>query len=543
MARVIGTIPSDRSENEVLKELKNQCSKDWTIISNICWSVKDKKGYVRDGEADFAVLIPESGLVVIEVKGSRKFKVKENGIWARFERGKWIDINKKSPPEQATKNMHELVGLINEKNNWNTFKGRYSYVVVYPQGEISDYPQMFDKSTVVTKKDMGHLPSALKASLEERDHGNKGKGFSPLVIEAIIDLLKDRKFYVASADTNVEVEDDLSKIEMLTRQQHASLRGLFQLPSVAVLGPAGSGKTLMAMWRMMSLVEHGSEAIYVCYNKNLAHALQLRHPDYSEYIWSVDKLFTSLLKQPVNQYKDAEFYRESLPLFVMDQTDSMEKYDAIIVDEGQDFSENQIIGLLELLAEDNTWAFFADWNQNLYNVSSEAPIGAEVIFHLYHNCRNTVLINDASNKVLNSNVESMPGMPEGVSPEIRYAKIQSKLAWELAKDWKGKGSVAILSPFKLENSSLNEQRRGHGLVLSEDIADLNADKAIYFSTIKSFKGIEASSVIVIDTKIPNEHKAFSQEDLYVACTRATARLALITSEKEVDTYLSQVLKP
>ncbi|TMP80790.1 hypothetical protein CWC05_19755, partial [Pseudoalteromonas ruthenica] len=108
-----------------------------------------------------------------------------------------------------------------------------------------------------------------------------------------------------------------------------------------------------------------------------------KHPDYSEYIWSVDKLFTSLLEQPINQYKDVEFYRESLPLFVMDQADSIQKYDAIIVDEGQDFSENQIIGLLELLAEDNTWAFFADWNQDLYNVSSGAPIGAEVIFHLY----------------------------------------------------------------------------------------------------------------------------------------------------------------
>jgi DNA helicase IV len=220
----------------------------------------------------------------------------------------------------------------------------------------------------------------------------------------------------------------------------------------------------------------------------------------------------------------------------MDRSDKVVKYDAIIVDEGQDFSEEQIIALLELLSDEGGWAFFADWKQDLYSAGKGVPIGAEVIFHLHYNCRNTVKINDASNRYLNTKVESMTGMPVGVSPMVESTSDQVKRAWEIAKQWSGEGPVAILSPFKLENSAMKGQKSGHGLSLSTDIEDLGKKDTVFFSTIKSFKGIEATSVIVVDVGIPGEHIAFTDEDLYVACTRATTRLALLSSKKEVINY-------
>jgi hypothetical protein len=110
---------------------------------------------------------------------------------------------------------------------------------------------------------------------------------------------------------------------------------------------------------------------------------------------------------------------------------------------------------------------------------------------------------------------------------------QAQKAWELAKQWSGDGSVAILSPFKIENSAMAGQSSGHGLRLSTDIKDLGTKDTVYFSTIKSFKGIEAAAVIVVDTLVPGSSKAFGLEDLYVACTRPTTRLALLTSKKDV----------
>jgi DNA helicase IV len=127
-------------------------------------------------------------------------------------------------------------------------------------------------------------------------------------------------------------------------------------------------------------------------------------------------------------------------------------------------------------------------------------------------------------------------MPIGVSPIIELSKTQHLRVWELAKQWSGDGSIAVLSPFKYENSAMSGQVSGHGITLSKNIADLGKKNTIFFSTIKSFKGIEASTVIIVDLSIPDEHVAFSKEDLYVACTRATTRLALISSKKDVVDY-------
>jgi hypothetical protein len=535
MPKIIGNLPADYWENEVLKALKNQLPNDWIVMPSVMWAL-EKNGYVRDGEADFVVLVPESGLVVIEVKGSKEFKVNEDGTWLRKDKYDVWNKLKEAPPAQATRNMHDLTATLNERYLWPVFPGRFSYLVIYPQGETSVLPAMFDQSTIATRRHMNQLESRIRHSLERRGGEERGEHFSWQVMESIIDILKNRKFHIKKVDDHENVDNDLRDIEQLTRQQFATLKGLFQMPNVAVIGPAGSGKTVLAIWRLKAIIEYGQSGIYVCYNRVLADSLRLRNPEIAGCIWSVDRLFVELLQGSVQMMGQANFYREILPGLVIDISETLKKYDAIIVDEGQDFSEDQIVALLDLLSNEATWAFFADWKQDLYSAGKGTPIGAEVVFHLHHNCRNTFKINDASNNYLNVRVESMPGMPLGVSPLIESTNSQSLRAWEIAKNWNGEGSIAILSPFKYENSAMQGQRSGHGLTLSNDISDLGKKDTVFFSTIKSFKGLEASTVIVVDVGIPDEHVAFSKEDLYVACTRATTRLALISTKKDIVSY-------
>ena len=532
MPRVIGTRPADRWENEVLKALKNQLPNDWIVMPSVKWTL-EKNGYVRDGEADIVVLAPNSGMVVVEVKGSREFKVVEDGTWYRRSGdGAWVRL-KESPPEQATRNMHDLAGTLRERFGWPDFPGRYAYLVVYPQGEAKSLPTMFDESTIATSRQMNQLAPRLRKALDRRDKPERGKKFSQQVIESILDHLKDRKFHVRKVDTEEDVDSDAARIDQLTRQQFASLKGLFELPNVAVIGPAGSGKTILAMSRLKAMTDEGQRALYVCFNRSLAEALRLLNPEHAEFIWNADRLFLDFCPEAKGKLGTNQFHRETLPGMVIDKSGTLPTYDAIVVDEGQDFSEDQIIALQDLLAADACWAFFADWNQDLYSVGESAPIGAEVIFHLYYNCRNTIRINQATNTYLEAKIDSMPGMPEGVSPTVEYNKHQAKRAWELARQWCGSGGVAILSPYKYEKSAMKGQTVGHRLSLSDDIKDLGKEGVVYFSTIKSFKGIEAESVIVVDLGIPGESNAFTAEDLYVACTRATTRLALLSSDKKV----------
>lgn len=537
MPKVIGARPVDRWENEVLKALIHQLPEDWVVLPSVKWTLK-KNGYVRDGEADFVVLAPESGMIVVEVKGSREFKVLDDGTWSRQNSaGFWTQL-KESPPEQATRNMHDLAGSLRESFGWIDFPGRYAYLVVYPQGEALRLPTMFDESTIATWQHMNQLASKLRRALERRDKPGRGDLFSKQVIESVVDHLKDRTFQIQKVDTEEDVDNDFGKINQLTRQQFASLKGLFELPNVAVIGPAGSGKTVLAIWRLKALIDEGQRALYVCYNRALAGSLQSVNPQYAEYIFNVDKLFLGFCPDAKQNAGRSEFHRETLPGMVIDKASELPSYDAILVDEGQDLSEDQIIALHDLLTREGGWAFFADWKQDLYFAGESAPIGAEVIFHLHYNCRNTVKINEATNAYLNTKIDSMPGMPEGTSPIVEATRDQGKRAWELAKQWSGSGGVAILSPFKYENSVMKGQKFGHGLRLSADIRDLGKEGCVYFSTIKSFKGIEAASIIVVDLAIPDQNRAFTDEDLYVACTRATSRLALISSRKEVAKHYS-----
>ena len=74
MPKVIGPSPHNRWENEVLKAFRQQLPADWVVMPSVGWTLR-KDDYVKDGEADFVVLAPGLGLVVIEVKGSKEFKV------------------------------------------------------------------------------------------------------------------------------------------------------------------------------------------------------------------------------------------------------------------------------------------------------------------------------------------------------------------------------------------------------------------------------------------------------------------------------------
>lgn len=531
-------MPFDRWERKVLEAFKHQLPSDWVVIPTVTWTLENN-GRVRDGEADFVVLVPEEGLVVVEVKGSKEFKVGEDGIWRRkAQNDVWVDLEL-SPADQAKKNMYELVEAITENRQWQPFPGRYAYLVIYPQGKIVKAPEMFDESVIATYRNMAQLTSRIRNSLTKRGLNSSAQGFSKSVIEAIADQLKSRNFAVTKVDTNDDVENDLVRMEQLTRQQFASLKGLFQLPSVAVIGPAGSGKTILALWRLKTAVDQGLRPIYVCFNKPLAEFLRIKNPEYAAYIWNIDKLFLNFCPDRTIEAGNTEFYKASLPSYVMDREHEIAKYDAIIVDEGQDFSEEQIIALLELVTEGGNWAFFADWKQDLYSAGSGSPIGAEVIFHLHHNCRNTTEINKRANHYTEKGILSMPGMPNGEPPLVRASSTPHSLAWELAYQWSGEGTVAIISPFKFENSSMAVQTSGYGLRLSKDINELGRDGVVFFSTVKSFKGLEATSVIIIDIDIPDNHISFSLEDLYVACTRATTRLALIPRNKNAEIFYSK----
>lgn len=552
MPKILGTNSVDRWEREIRRQLSMQLPQDWIVVCNIAWALRSDGGVVKDGQCDFVVLVPRLGMAILEVKGSHSVRVGEDGTWFRREENlrtremtREVAIDE-SPPEQASRNMHSLARLVCDRLPRQTFPGAYAFLVAYPNGVVEGPSTLYDPSTIVAKPDTPKLVRRIRAALEARIHGSSREDFTEEVANRVALILTNSTFSVAGRDTPLDARDDSEAVDDLTRQQFAALRGAFELPRVAIVGPAGSGKTLLAMWKLEALMEQGRRAIYVCFNKALAEFLQRTSPGLSDAITSVDRLFTNIAGRPSGAFDD-QFFREVLPSNVQDvasELPSARKYEAIIVDEGQDFGELRLLALLELLTPDGQWLLFADWGQNVYKASEQEPLGAEVTFRLYHNCRNTQLVNSATNGCCRLAVVSMPGAPIGAPPKVQKSTPthMAAAAWDAVHDLSPEGGAVVLSPFRLEKSCMNLSRRGHGLQLTEDLSKLSKPGYVVFSTVKSFKGLEARSVVLVHADIPNRSEAFGAEDLYVACTRATGRLAIVTASEEAFQWYAERIK-
>ena len=555
MPKILGPIPANKHEQQVLNQLKSQLPPDWIVVPNVGWSVR-KQGegatptaYVRDGEADFVVLVPGLGWIVLEVKGSRFVKISEDGCWERSSNGSdWTAIWPKSPPEQATSNMHQIESVLVKNCSWHRKDSiPYAYAVVYPQGEILEGEfAMYDSTTVICKKSLGDLQKRIRVAIQSRGSEKKGDKLTPEMALKFAQTLVNFPLSISPVDTAEEAIDDSNVVEELTRQQFAAIQGIFRNPSVAVTGPAGSGKTVLAIWRLAALVEQGKRAVFLCYNKKLAEHLRLKNPDLAEYIFNVDKFFARLAPgaKSADSASMATFFDEDLPGSVIDKTSTLaanQKYEALIIDEGQDFGEYRLWAAKALIREEGSFLYFADDRQDLYGREARETVGVEIVFSLTHNCRNTIRINTTSNLVDDEHIPPMPGLPEGVPPLVSTPgshKAMAKAAWDLVGKWSHElGKVAILSPYQLENSAMDKARTGYNKRLVEDLSEWEKSDTVFFSTIKSFKGLEADVVIVVDVDSPKDNTPLEKSDLYVACTRARSRLALLCVSKDAHSYL------
>lgn len=405
-------------------------------------------------------------------------------------------------------------------------------------------------SAIVSRRDMEDLPARIRGAINARGSENLGLQFTPDIALRIARAMTNQAFKVEIADTADDARADLAEVNKLTRQQFHALKGVFDFPNVAVIGPAGSGKTLVAIWRLKALVGDGRRAIYVCFNKYLAEWLRASNPELAEHIHSMHRMFMAMIgSRGPGAGETDEFFASVLPNMVFDHASSLEesvRYDAIIVDEGQDLGELSELALREMLKRSGgQWVLFADERQNLYQSGSERSVTADVVFRLHHNCRNTERVNAATNKYCNHKIESIPEIARGVVPLIECpggVQAQAQAVWRLCRDMRALGSIAVLSPVRLENSVMNTMRRGHGLDLSTELESLGRPDTVFFSTIKAFKGIEAAVVIVADVDVPDTTVPFPAEDLYVACTRPTARLAIICKSTQArDWFVGRAL--
>ncbi len=550
-----------KPERDVARALVNQLPDGCTIYHSYPWLKTDRNDYnhtstLQQGETDFIVVHPDHGLLIIEVKGGEIEYNPSEMEWYRK-----IGVKRKqitNPFEQARRNMHFLVEQIQEIS----FLGKsplpftYGYAVVFPdciyEGSL---PPDAEPVIVVSAKDMSNLGRAVTKAFRQWDRRTHFNPMDRRVHDGIIKGIHPSFKLIPLLSRQIEEQEE--QLVRLTEEQLRLLDFLISHDRALIRGVAGSGKTLLAMSQAHRFADKGLSTLFVCYNKALAIWLNNNLSEqYSELITikHFHALCHDLCKMceipfDVPSEKDQDvFWRDTAPELLMQSSEKCDtRFDAIVIDEGQDFHELWWAALesIQKKPDDGPLYVFYDPAQNLFVDKSNFPNLGEA-FELPTNCRNTKKIASFCGQIQHVEIPTRALTPDGVDCSIEFipnSEKQVKRCEQLIRQWVGQGNmrlsqIAILSPHSHPRSCLHSVQELAGRKLTLSLDQWRNEKGILFSTIRSFKGLEADAVILTDVPDLDSIPHFTRNDFYVAVSRAKHLLVVLAKNKAVKSIFT-----
>lgn len=503
------------------------------------------------GEIDFVVACSR-GILCIEVKGGEVSC--DNGMWGFTNRYGVKTEKTEGPFQQVLGNMLSLRTHLKDRLGESDplVRCQYACCVIMPDCCFEyDGPEitkeiLFDRDT---NTELGNI---IETSFDywteqcRNKHGFTGQSLNDSQTDRLVRVLRGDFHFVPSMNDSIGLT--VNELNELTEDQYRLLEGLSGNPRVLVSGAAGTGKTLLAVEQAKRKYDEGRKVLYLCYNRNIASFVQDRFRIEKCDITSktIHSIMMSCCGIEFNTTMDDRYFSDTLPaMFLGLADDNLDKYDYLVVDEGQDLLSPRYIKCMDRLLkgglENGNWLIFFDPNQNIYNRYSAVDDSIKELtsvsasFRLQTNCRNTKQISE-TNKVTTCFPNTGTGRVEGAQTcWIKYQdqKEEQKQFLKLLKDFRDEGIIGrdfvVLSKYAISNP----KNLLHNIKIPSELGRLKTEKNIWkaknneirFSTISSFKGLEANIVIFADADSFTEESARLLN--YVAISRARARLYIL----------------
>ena len=478
----------------------------------------------RFPEIDFVICGPE-GLYAIEVKGGRI--ACRDGVWHYQDRSGRTTRSHEGPFRQAETALHGLMEDL-RANLPASVLDRFTigYGVVFPDCEWSNAGAEWEPAMLADMRRSRDLEGWL-CGLFEHWRARRGRQARPDdgALERLQAYLRPQVDALADEDEVRlfdQVEDARRRTVRLTDDQMRMADVAEANPRVLCAGGAGTGKTFLAERLARRWAEAGLQVALVCRSPWLRHFLASR--------LSMPGLTVSLIGGVRLDCRRA----------------GLDRFDALIVDEGQDLFEMRCIETLDGVVADGLeagrWCWFHDLN-NQALTSRYEPCARNYLeslepvrMPLRINCRNTRVILEWIQDMLDADL-GVQGA--GAGPEVRRqtAIDRQASADRLVREIDdlviagglAPGLVTVLSPFDLAESSIallpaDAARRVRRLD-EYSMRDIPGDK-VGFARIEEFKGLENEAIVVVDLPAPDGADRKTAEH-YVAMSRARSVLSLI----------------
>lgn len=503
------------AERVVWQALRDQLPDDAVLWSNL--SLSDRKG---DSEADLVVLWPGIGVATLEVKG---------GHITRADDGSWVQVHQDGrrssvdPVRQAKRTRYALRDFIRQHSSLRDL--RMTHLVAFPFTVIDDHfaaPEcprwMILDSTDVSALAAHKVESALRGveGAAAADHAH---------VDEIIRCLTARPG--PQRELLGVLAEREHAVERLTSQQSGILHQLRSNPRILVRGGAGTGKSFLAVEQARRLSREGQRVAFVCYSRGLASFVRRRFNslppnDRPAYVGTFHNLGVQWGAKPLEGV-GPEYWESELPIemlaFAAYLTES-DRFDAIVVDEAQDFADSWWPALLAGLRDPTSGGLtiFLDNGQRVFGRQG-APPDHLVKVALDENLRNTKQIAQAFGSLASEQMRYLGGNGQPVrlipcTTDDAVSTADDAVVALMDAGWPPQ-SIALLTTGSRHPVQVDRVRSDGTSGYWESFWD---DTDAFYGSVLGFKGLERPAVVLAVNGFREPSRA--REMLYVGMSRA-----------------------
>lgn len=417
---------------------------------------------LRDGEADFVIAHEKIGFLVLEVKGGRVRRSVADGKWTSTDRDDVVH-EIENPVRQAMKSKKFILNALLKR-----WPGRAPWLtarhgVVLPHSNRPANALSMGAAAPLEifafKEDFANLGARILQMMVWLPDGTRedlGK-LGPNGIAMLEDFYgRDLDFSPRLSSVVGECE---ATIKALTETQYRYLNFLGTTKVALIEGGAGTGKTTLAIEKARRAAREGRRVLMLCYNRPLL--VQLRSElsgspasvaTFHEFCGRMCEVVGIDLETERLSCAEEQFWKKRLPDLLTDigLGDPPERYEDIIIDEGQDFKASWVEALKLFLEPEGSFFVFRDDFQNIYGGDDILASERVVPLELSENVRNTQCIFRAGSRFRNGSPQQCLG-PEGIpiswvitEPDHMVRTVDREVSRLLTADGIAPGEIAVL---------------------------------------------------------------------------------------------------
>lgn len=505
----------------------------------------------HDYEIDFLYAHPQRGIIAIEAKGGQI--TLNDGL--HFQNGKPIP----SPIGQARAAVHQLAAYLDAKLG---YRPPFSHAVWFPDMSEPIAPRAAEYDGRALGMSALTYPREALEALSEQVFADLRPPKNDEFIRRLHELW-GASSHERPIPLGLRFANELSRRAFLDEKQREILDSLIENERCIIRGAAGTGKSQLARLAAKEMAQSGKNVLLTCFTEGLAQVLGRACSEPNIRVATVRALAQQYAREAGKVDREpttGEEWERQTTLGAEALLDQGSPWDVIVIDEAQDFGDNDWLFIMAAGGEDKPLWLFLDeaqrfWEereipadilkraaryklQEQYRVPRALMSFAEAILHTKGSRRPTPaggedLTDEEETIQRTREIAELEGELEIICRQDPLRALEAALEHAINKQSVRPEHIAILSLRGAgpRNSIASAERIG-----TFDVARVSSDDAhekIVADTFLRFKGLERPLIFIMDLE---RSRPGIEKRLHIALTRALNRAVIITTPEAAKAH-------